>query len=251
MVDSANVVLARGAQETYQTAISADNTQELAVLDAARNPKVVWQGTYDENINAPSNSEDGIETEDVLYAVLILQLRLDSSTLRKLVTVNSILNNHVYRTTIDDINCDYTSDGSATLQEILDGVAGAINTTMGTVVTASVEDLNGDLTDDTVVVTSDTSENFTIAVVSELDIAGDASSATAKLWGRFKDDADPPNRPWFDLDGVAQTFDNNSASRINVAGLSAIFVQLSEINGTVKAGLAPCGVTVQDEADWS
>lgn len=248
-VDSSQTVLARGPRDDEQGALSDQNTQELSVLNGARNPLLRWQGSYSADPGDPANATAGVETGEVLHSLLVARLRRDANTRQSDITVNTITNTHLYRVVIDSTNCDYTSDGDATQQEILEGVRDAINAAVGATVTATVIDADGDSTDDTVKVVGDTDADYTITVVAELTLVADATTATIKLWGKVTDEEDT-TRSWYDLDGVSVTYTKNTISRINTAGLSDVFVQVTAVDGTVKVGMAPCGVTVQDEGAW-
>ena len=225
-------------QENQTEALSATNLSQIAVLEAARNPRLGWQALFSAIAESPANSEVGHLTHDVSWATLAVQMRRDASTKQTDVSVNTITDSFLYRVSLNGTNLDFTSGVGTTEAKILTGVALAVD--------GGAEPVGASVVDGVVVVVGDDDTEYTITVSAELTIdREDGSALTVKLWGKLKDD-DDPTRPWFDLDGVVVSFAHNVISRINVSGLSAVYAQPTAITGSMRVGFGLCGITTQD-----
>jgi uncharacterized phage protein gp47/JayE len=116
-----------GAAETAEGA-SLDNVASLRGLTrvAAAESTAVIAATGTEATSVPAATQlsdsatgDIFETDSTVAITIANAIRVD-------IDVDGVDNSALYRITIDAVNYDYTSDGTATAQEIVDGLIAAL-----------------------------------------------------------------------------------------------------------------------------
>lgn len=178
----------------------------------------------------PTAASDGVDVSDAVVAQMRVKLREDPSAQKAWVEVTSVVNSTLYRITIDSVNYDYTSDASATEQEILDGLEAALPGAPVMVTQASIGGTN------MLVLTATSTSTFTIAVSAELGHDVEATSATFTVWLRSRVQTEHDVAEGYET--VTKT--NNWTQRIECGGYDRLFIEPIVKDGRVITNAAPC-----------
>jgi len=240
--------MAYGPHDTAVGALSDRNRGEVAVLGAARNPKLQYQTEVEAAEDAPANSDTGIDVEGALYALLQVVLRNDSSFFMCKVQVDTLDDSQTWTVTLDGVDFDFVGDANTTVPEVINGLAQLIDADPG--YNASVNAAEDELT-----ITGVAVDPYTVAVSATGGTAAlaipmiDATEATIRCW--YKPiGADTDSDPWLDMEGQEETVERNTGYRLYVGGLSKISGEVVDTDGRTIVGLAPCGLTEQEAASW-
>lgn len=221
---------------------------DASALALGRNPR--WVDESGDAIEAaapqaaPTSTGSGFVTDGALVCMVAVDLHNSPAIPRAIVEVTSVNDSTAHTVDIDGQEASYTADGDATLAEVLAGLQSAVTTLAITGVTASVEDADGDGTDELVIHGSDR---------RHLVEAGDYTSVTMEAsYAEFRVWALPYNstrwrviRPLPDqgldvrTDGTIEAR-VNMVARVSTAGMQRIAVEFTDTDGTVSWRLGIC-----------
>lgn len=159
----------------------------LAILAAGRKPQWVTQPDY---TGAPVGGAAGNYLESAIQTLVVVQLRGEVEHRRARVTVTSLDLTAVYTVVVDGHAAAYDAgaSGATTLQDVLDGIAAALvlAPAIAALVTVSVDDADGDGTDDTVNLVGKAEADYLIDFLTTgaavLSVDADASTASMRFW---------------------------------------------------------------------
>lgn len=174
------------------------------------------------------------KSDEKISAVLVAaQMRENPAKQTGRINITDVLNATAYQVTINGSACLYTSDASATEQEILDGLQAIINSTVGPSGTGAVTTTQE--TVDSVNYIRVRSVNTTAFTMvndypARQTTALEATGFTPEVWGIVKGETVPHI-----LSGYSQTDigakTNNWLQRINIAGLAKLKVVFRSLSG--------------------
>jgi hypothetical protein len=231
------------------------NATALAELTAGRVPK--WTSEVLTSASVfPSSIAGGVDMEESVRCLWRVLPRGLPSARVAYVTPGVLDAASTYRVTVGGVNCDYS--GSATLATVLAGIAAAINSAASATVTASVVDLSGDGTNDSVklVGVANADWSFAASIVSGTGTwslkKADASSCNVRLWALpegYDPDTTPPTWALIANFPVAVTF-RGMVDEIKSAGISRLYAEVTDIAGhgsdgsgityMVETNIGPC-----------
>ncbi len=218
------------------TTLGYEEISNAAYLMAGQNPNWDDEVIYTEGASLPGPPGDialGTDTAEAIVSLMRIQLREKPGYQRAWIDVNTVTNVLLYRITIDSVNYDYTSDASATEQEILTGLilahdAGSPPTTISQVQIGGVDTL--------LLEASTAGTTYILATSTELDQDIEATSVTFDVWliGR--------NKTIFDqAEGfIATTITDNWTQRIELSGYDRMFLEPTAKDGRLIVELGPC-----------
>lgn len=227
--------MATGTPPTY------DQARNAGFLALAHNPRWVSQANVtaaeaDPETGASFVDLDPNDTGQISSVLVEVLLREKPGHQRAWVNVAAagVHNTTLYRVTIDGTNCDYTSDGSATEQEILDGLEAEILvqiTGIPLLVTVTQAVIG---TKTYLLVERTTATTMTVAVGSaDLEVEIEASSVTFDIWSVAKNRTIPVQ-----VDGyIAKTVTKNWTQRVFIAGCAKSKVVYTATNGRVATAI--------------
>ena len=109
---------------------------ELSVLIGARDPQ--WKVQANNPLLAPASDADGVYLDNAVRALLTVQMRELTHCRTARLTIPSLTIGNTFTVTINATAVAYNSTGDANLDEVVDGIAAAIeaNGTVGPLVSA-------------------------------------------------------------------------------------------------------------------
>lgn len=147
-----------------------DLMNDLGIMAIARSPDWKLQTNALGYTGAPATLTAGVtlltNLNFAVRSLVVLSPRERAHEHRSRVTISTWDGASTYRVTINGTNVDYNAasgGNDADIEETLAGIANALNTdgTVGSILSATVEDRDGDGTDDTVVIANTVSESTT------------------------------------------------------------------------------------------
>lgn len=128
--------------------------------------------TGTEGANIPSGTQlQNVISEDI-YETTTDHSISTTSCENVTYSINTVLDSTLYYVTVNGVVCNFTSSGTASVTEIVDGLRDSINTAVGSICTASN-------VSDTLFITSDTTTHLNIAVIPLLTV--NSCSILAKI----------------------------------------------------------------------
>ena len=167
-----------------------DTVNTLSILLGGRRPEWIRQidAAYP---NGLPDAGSGVALRDSPRTQLLVDMREEIRHRICRVAIRVLDLTSTYRIFIDGnaVDFDAAGAGSTSALEVLEGWRDAINAdvTVNPIVTASVEDADGDGTDDTLVITGDTEADYTIGVIitvgsAELDVLADPNGCSLRVF---------------------------------------------------------------------
>ena len=186
-----------------------DTVNTLSILLGGRRPEWIRQidAAYP---NGLPDAGSGVALRDSPRTQVLLRLREEIRHRTSRVAIRVLDLTGIYRIFIDanPVDFDAGGAGAATTLDVLQGWRDAINAAgaVNTIVTASLEDADGDGTDDTLMIKGDTETDYSIGVTmaagtAELDVLADPTSSEMRIYMTDKPPkAQPvaarPDRAW-------------------------------------------------------
>lgn len=207
---------------------------QLAVLSQGREPTFTDQAAINASLpDPPSSAADGVAIDGETIAVLGVRLRQDAASQRAEVVVDTVDDTATYEVILNGTNYTYAASPGDLETEIVEGLRDDINGGVG--FTASVDGT-------TLIVQGDDADNYTVGVTASgtgaLSYTLEATDVTFAVW------ALPVGlSSWHlvrSLDAVNATV--NTIERIVCAGLSRVFVQITDTDGVVVPFVGPCAL---------
>lgn len=220
-----------------------EDSVRLSFLAAGDNP--AWEQQTDFT-GLPEDDNDGVYLSGALRTLCVVRLRQYLHFRRSQVTITTLDLTSVYRITIDGNNTNYDAGGAgaATLQDVLDGIAAAINAngSVNTIVLAETGDLDADGVDDCVGIRGLTDANYTVAftVVSGsavMAVAADPRTATLRIYGQLKGPSNTRPPGWTLIADAIVSVDRYGWSEmLNTAGYDRLYLELADVAGAGDGG---------------
>jgi hypothetical protein len=211
----------------------------VAVMDVAMSTDPEWSEqdlvTPDTLPGPPSSAADGVNLQQAIVALLAVRLRGDASSRQADVTIEvlDLAGGASHTVTIN--GTDFTEAADTDVATTLTNLAATINAGAEPV-TATTDDTNDDGDVDTLRISGDTANDYTIAVSStsgELGLAADATEVSFRIWLRADD-------VWYvAADGTYEAIRQNWIERAEVAGCDRLFVEVFEADGRVVPVIGP------------
>lgn len=167
-----------------------DTVNTLSILLGGRRPEWIRQidAAYP---NGLPDAGSGVALRDSPRTQVLLRLREEIRHRTSRVAIRVLDLTGIYRIFIDanPVDFDAGGAGAATTLDVLQGWRDAINAAgaVNTIVTASLEDADGDGTDDTLMIKGDTETDYSIGVTmaagtAELDVLADPTSSEMRIY---------------------------------------------------------------------
>lgn len=217
-----------------------EEANEIAVLQAGQAPEWQAQPTAPSPLLIPTLGSNGVALQGSLATRLAIDLR-ENPGLRTVRLTFPALDLLVtdYLITIDGTTAtfDASVDLPADLDALCTDVATVINAASGTVVTATPTDTSGDGDFDTVVITGDSEDHYTISVsavsgTGSILAVADADSAVVQAWSLPTGSGTGLPTTWRKVRAGRFAVDaGGKDERLNSAGIDRLYGQVEFVSG--------------------
>lgn len=173
---------------------------------------------------------------ETVVTLVALRLRQLAHTMTSWVTVLTVLDTTTYTVTLGGVPFQYLSDGDATKEEIIAGLAGVINASPNYSASSVIID-----TEPTVEITGADNNSYTIAVDANLAETHEADTVTARIWAKPQTNEDESY--YFLVNNTTISISNgqNWLERIEIGGIQRMFIEVLTTDGLVTPMVGPCG----------